>query len=114
MALTGGLPPVVNEHLGKNFYNLVNDYRVEEVKKRLTKGIMIRLATTGLDNDVLEGLRGALSRHRGAIPVTLFFQDPSGKRISISAGKRFSVSPDDFLIDEIEKLCGSGSVKLQT
>lgn len=29
------LSEVINEHMGKNFYNLVNDYRVEEVKKRL-------------------------------------------------------------------------------
>lgn len=30
------LSEVINEHMGKNFYNLVNDYRVEEVKRRLT------------------------------------------------------------------------------
>jgi len=29
------LSEVINEYMGKNFYNLVNDYRVEEVKKRL-------------------------------------------------------------------------------
>jgi len=29
------LSEIINEHIGKNFYNLVNDYRVEEVKKRL-------------------------------------------------------------------------------
>jgi AraC-like DNA-binding protein len=29
------LSEVINEHMGKNFYQLVNEYRVEEVKKRL-------------------------------------------------------------------------------
>ena len=29
------LSEVINEHMGKNFYNLVNDYRVQEVKERL-------------------------------------------------------------------------------
>ncbi len=29
------LSEVINEHLGKNFYTLVNEYRVEEVKKRM-------------------------------------------------------------------------------
>ena len=26
---------VINEHMGKNFYNLVNEYRIEEVKRRI-------------------------------------------------------------------------------
>ncbi len=29
------LSEVINEHMGKNFYNLVNEYRVEEVKRRI-------------------------------------------------------------------------------
>ena len=29
------LSEVINEHLGKNFYTLVNEYRLEEVKKRM-------------------------------------------------------------------------------
>jgi AraC-like DNA-binding protein/NADH:ubiquinone oxidoreductase subunit 3 (subunit A) len=29
------LSEVINEHMGKNFYTLVNEYRVEEVKRRL-------------------------------------------------------------------------------
>jgi AraC-like DNA-binding protein len=29
------LSELINEHMGKNFYSLVNDYRIEEVKKRI-------------------------------------------------------------------------------
>lgn len=29
------LSEVINEHMGKNFYNLVNEYRVQEVKERM-------------------------------------------------------------------------------
>jgi len=29
------LSEVINEHMGKNFYTLVNEYRIEEVKKRM-------------------------------------------------------------------------------
>lgn len=29
------LSEVINEHLGKNFYTLVNEYRIEEIKKRM-------------------------------------------------------------------------------
>ena len=29
------LSEVINEHMGKNFYNLVNEYRVKEVKERM-------------------------------------------------------------------------------
>jgi len=31
------LSEVINEHMGKNFYHLVNDYRVNEVKERMLK-----------------------------------------------------------------------------
>jgi AraC-like DNA-binding protein len=31
------LSEVINEHMGKNFYNLVNDYRVNEVKERMKR-----------------------------------------------------------------------------
>ena len=38
------LSEVINEHMGKNFYNLVNEYRVNEVKERM-KGDDIRQLT---------------------------------------------------------------------
>ncbi len=87
---------------------------LEQVKAKYTKAIMINLATPGLEKSMLNNLKNVLSRHKGKIPVTLNFQQPTGKRISISAGRNYTVKPDDGLFSEIEGLCGSGSIKFKT
>ena len=45
------LSEVINEHMGKNFYNLVNDYRVEEVKSRLETDDYKHLTILGIAFD---------------------------------------------------------------
>ncbi|MCQ9206829.1 MAG: DNA polymerase III subunit alpha [Omnitrophica bacterium] len=87
---------------------------LEDVKAKFTKAILIRLSTPGLDKSLLESLKSILSRHRGNIPVLLNFQEPTGKRVSISAGRNYAVAPDDILFEEIENLCGNGSIGLRT
>ncbi|MBL7155658.1 MAG: DNA polymerase III subunit alpha [Candidatus Omnitrophica bacterium] len=87
---------------------------LEEVKSKFTKAIMIKLQTPGLGKTVLNDLKSVLSRHHGKIPVVLNFQEPTGKKISISAGKNYSVKLDDLLLKEIENLCGNGSIAFKT
>ena len=87
---------------------------LEEVKSRFTKAVLIRLNTPGLDKNTLGSLKSILAKHRGKIPVFLNFQEPSGKRISVSTGRNYTVKPNDGLLDEIENLCGSGSVGFKT
>ncbi|OGW75893.1 MAG: DNA polymerase III subunit alpha [Omnitrophica bacterium RBG_13_46_9] len=87
---------------------------LEEVKSKFTKAVLIKLSTPGLEKSILDNLKNILSRHRGKTPVLFNFQEPNGKRVSISAGARFCVAPDNLLLKEIENLCGSGSVGFKT
>ncbi len=45
------LSEVINEHMGKNFYNLVNDYRIDEVKKRMKSEDLQQLTILGIAYD---------------------------------------------------------------
>ena len=45
------LSEVINEHLGKNFYTLVNEYRIEEVKKRMVDPAYARLTILAIAYD---------------------------------------------------------------
>jgi len=87
---------------------------LEEVKSRLTKAILIKFSTPGLEKQLLTDLKSILARHRGKIPVLLNFEEPSGKRVSISAGRNYGVKVDNLLVNEIENLCGSESVRFRT
>lgn len=45
------LSEVINEHMGKNFYNLVNEYRVNEVKERMKSNDMRQLTILAIAYD---------------------------------------------------------------
>ena len=87
---------------------------LEEVKSKFTKSILISLSTPGLEKELLDNLKSVLARHRGSIPVMLSFQQPTGKRVSISTGRNYSVKLDDVLLEELEAICGGGSIKFRT
>jgi len=42
---------VINEHMGMNFYNLVNEYRVNEVKERMKSEDMKQLTILAIAFD---------------------------------------------------------------
>ncbi|MEI6387901.1 MAG: helix-turn-helix domain-containing protein, partial [Spirochaetota bacterium] len=45
------LTQVINDGLGKNFYRYVNEYRVEEVKRKIAVGEAERLSILGVALD---------------------------------------------------------------
>jgi AraC-like DNA-binding protein len=63
---------VINEKLGKNFYDFINEYRVEEVKKRFadTKNDYLTILAIGFDSgfNSKSAFYSAFKRNTGMIP----------------------------------------------
>jgi len=87
---------------------------LEGVTTKFTKAILINLATPGLDKPLLGNLKNILSRHRGKVPVFLSFENPNGKTVNVSAGRGYTVKLGDHFFEEVESLCGNGSVRFKT
>jgi hypothetical protein len=69
----------------------------DTVKTKYTNGILINLSTPGLDDYVLDNLKGLLMKHPGKVPVSINFIEPSGKRTRILLARDFAVKADEGL-----------------
>lgn len=74
------LSQVINDRLGQNFYDLVNSYRIEEVKRRLLKGDADRftMLSIALDSGFASktSFNTIFKKHTGSTP-SRFLQDRS-------------------------------------
>ncbi len=87
---------------------------LEKVKERFTRSVLIRLSTTGLEENMLKGIRRVIRKYKGKIPVYIDLLSPEGRKIRLSTDKDMSVFPTDDLIGEMEQIAGTGNVKLLT
>lgn len=82
----------------------------DDVKSKYTRSVRINIATTGLDEFVLDNLKSVLEKHKGKIPIYLNFIEASGKKTRVSVGNTFSVQANERLIEDVENLLGEGTV----
>ena len=87
---------------------------LEKVKERFTKAVLVKIDTTGADQDQLIKVKVALSRYKGNIPVLVDLISPEGRKIRLAADKELSVSPTDELISGVEAIVGTGNIKFLT
>jgi len=87
---------------------------LEEVKAKFTKSVLIRMATMGLEQNMMKSLKRTIEKFKGATPVYIDLISPNGRKIRLSTDKELFVSPTDELIDEVEALVGSGCIKFLT
>ena len=85
----------------------------EDVKAEFTKGILVNVSTTGLDDYFLESFKKVLSDHKGEVPVFVNFVEASGRRTRVALSREFNVSADEPLIDDIEKIIGKDCVNFK-
>jgi DNA polymerase-3 subunit alpha len=86
---------------------------LEHVQQKYTTGLIIKLITTGLEEETLYSLRDVLSRHQGDVPVYLDLTLPEGRRTLIEMGRDYCIDPGEELVSEIEEMLGSDVVRFK-
>ena len=86
---------------------------LEDVPKRFTKAVHIRLSVGTTEDAVLARLHEVMRAHKGSIPVLFCFIYPDGKLVFLEAHEHFSVSPTQQFVRDIEAILGEDSVWLK-
>ena len=84
---------------------------IAALKERTTREVVIHLSASG--RHTLEALAELLSRHRGDRKVSLELDVKQPKPLRVRADVAQRVRPSEKLVQEVEQLCGSGSVELR-
>lgn len=79
-------------------------------RQALTKRVVLRCAESQLNDRSLESLRSLLDRHRGSCAVRLVVHVPDTADVEISLPPDRGLEPTDTVVDQVERLFGSGSV----
>jgi DNA polymerase-3 subunit alpha len=86
---------------------------LDEVPKRFTKAVRLRLSAATTEESVLARVREVLRAHKGSVPVVFCFMYPDGKLVFLAAHEQFAVSPTQDFIREIEQILGGDTVWLK-
>ncbi|HUK83524.1 MAG TPA: DNA polymerase III subunit alpha [Verrucomicrobiae bacterium] len=86
---------------------------LEEVPRRFTKAVHVRLSAGTVEESVLTRVHDVLGAHKGGVPVLFCFIYPDGKLVFLEAHEHFSVIPTEKLVRELEAILGEDSVYLK-
>ncbi|MFC1549087.1 DNA polymerase III subunit alpha [Candidatus Omnitrophota bacterium] len=87
---------------------------LEKVKERFTKSVLVKLSTTGLEENMMKRIKGQVRKFKGKIPLYIDLISPEGRKIRLSTDKDLSVQPSNELISQLEDIVGAGNVKFLT
>jgi DNA polymerase-3 subunit alpha len=83
---------------------------LEDYRQKVTSEIQINLSTIGLSRDDLIKLKDVLARHKGDCAVRLKLTIPTKAESVISLSEEFKVGSSDELVNDVERIFGSGTV----
>jgi DNA polymerase-3 subunit alpha len=87
---------------------------IAALKERTTREVSIHLAMPPHSRATLEALAELFARHRGDRRVLLELDvTKEGKPMRVKADAAQRVRPSERLVEEVEQLCGAGSVELR-
>ena len=83
---------------------------LENYRQKVTSEIQINLSTIGLSRDDLLRLKEVLGRYKGECAVRLKLTIPTKAESVIRMSEEFKVGSSDEMVNDIEKIFGSGTV----
>jgi DNA polymerase-3 subunit alpha len=81
-----------------------------ELRKRSVRTVTFRFTSTGLSRDDLGRLRETLGAHPGPCGVRLLVRVPGRVEATVVAAPELTVSADDTMVRDVERLLGGDSV----
>ena len=83
---------------------------IEQAKKELTKGLILRLTLGQQPAEVVDGVGRILRRSPGPCVVYIQVRDGMGRKAQFRLGDEIRVHPAEVRVEELEMLLGPGSV----
>jgi DNA polymerase III subunit alpha len=82
---------------------------LEDVPRRFTKQVHLRLHAAHLKPESLQALHSLLAAHPGKCPLFLCFRRPAGDLVFLETHERFSVAPSRQLQEVVDQIFGEGT-----
>ncbi len=86
---------------------------LDEVPKKFTKAVHIRLPAETTTPAVLEQLQGVLRAHKGRVPVIFCFMYANGHLVFLETGEPFWINPNEEFTQAVEAIAGEDTVWLK-
>ena len=83
---------------------------LEQGTSRLAKAIELVLRTPGVERELLEQLKGLLTRFPGSLPIYLTLALPKEPPMRLKLAEGFRIEPRPELLEELERLLGHEGV----
>lgn len=85
---------------------------LDQVREKKADSVLIKVMTTGMDEDVAHSLKTIMEKHKGHCPIHFSLIYPQQYQVSLEASSKYRVTPSKEFINDIEGLLGKGSVKI--
>ncbi len=88
---------------------------IESVRERLAREVSIRLATPPHGRETFEQLWDVFARHKGdrRVAFEIEVREPRRMRVKVDVMPQIRVRPSERLVEDVERICGAGSVSLR-
>ncbi len=86
---------------------------ISEARQTRTESVAIRVPLEGLSEELLGRLKLLLAENKGACPIYLEGTEAGAFSMMVKAGTPYSINPSRGLVVSLERLLGSGSVRLK-